>query len=110
MLKRAVTDQQADQIAFLPRARTLPPRQAPVVVQHQLVARPEVASIDPCALDQVTRLARDATHRMVRRQPKLMPLACAQAQNRLRSRGEKAFGFGGKRLAVDDHREGAADE
>ncbi len=90
LLKRAIADQQAQQVSLRRAARAFPSAERAVVVQDDLVARLQAAGFDPFDLQHVRGPAGDAPDAVIRRQPQRMPLARGESEHRLRSRPEES--------------------
>ena len=109
-LQRAVTQQQADQVAFGLVALTAPAGQCPVIVEHDLVARLQLAGLHPVEFQAVTGLAGDTAHAVVGGQAQAVALAGTQAQHRLVSGLEETLALQPVAAAVDHGLEILADQ
>src|SRR5579883_820411 len=91
-LERAVTQQQAEQIAFRLRPCALPSWRLAMVVQDDLVAEAKLAGSNPFEFLSPPGQLLDLAHTMIGRETQGITFLRPKPDHRLRARREEAFG------------------
>ena len=110
LIRRFLSEQQAQQISFSKAVPAFPAVHLPVIVQEKHVAEPHVRHVDPPCLDSVPRHSPDQLHWVVASGFQHEPFFGRDLVDSLDAGGEKAFFGRVPRLAVHQYLESVPDE